>query len=365
MDQPAIPLVYTQSLLVVANTSYDFGEHNNQKADENTQLDRLYALIQNIIKKGEKVHLQTNYQSPQKIGLFSTTDSSSLTIKKECLNNITLLVTNEFMFYTKRRLEPHEFALLFEKIFDLAQKQPENFHLVLSSFAVRSLNNKTMNVVAFVECGKTPKLHFFVKNYDSTIDPLYYHQTAGGKARTEFDNIDISYDSEKKFPKIKIHGKKYKFSYNNVFEVMTLGGLKKFVAIDVCLDHIKMVAKQNCTVLVKKSCAGSKNLIPTQITHVVTSNQVQLSEGSKLANHMIYADPKNTLFYLKKNNLLLSHKVIKSERFFGTPESQMYIMPLMQCSPLPPELFTPVKNHNDHIMASIAKKEAKKSNKKP
>ena len=359
--QPITPSIYIQNVLIVANTSNHsmIGECHDKHADEASQLNRLYALIEKLVKKTAKVHLQVNYRPPKQLGLFSV-DNSTITIKEDSLNNVTRLITNEFMFYTKKRLEPQEFATLFEKIVDLAQKQPENIHLILSSFSVRALNDKTMNVVAFVECGKTPQLHFMVKNYDSCADPLYYEQSPDGKKRTTFNNIEIRKDSEKKFPKIKIHGKKYKFSYNNVFEVTTLGGAKKLVAIDICFDHIEMVAKKNCILFVKKSCTHSKNLLPIQISQVVTAIDVKLAEQSMLEDGLTYVDPKNTLFYLKKNDFILSHKTIKSDLFFGTPNSQFYVTPIIQCSLLPSELLVPVKKHNEQIMASMAKKEAKK-----
>lgn len=360
--QPINPLIYIQDAIFVANVENAsmIGECHDNKADEATQLNRLYLLIEKLIKKAAKVHLQANGETPRQLGLFSTAENSGIKIKPECLNNITRLITNEFMFYTKRRLEPKEFAALFEKIFDFAQKQPENFHLILSSFAVRALNDKTMNVVAFVECGKNPKLHFIVKNYDSNFDPVYYSTSADGKKRTEFDNITISEDSEKKFPKIKIHNKKYKFSYNNVFEVTTVGGGTKLVAIDICYDHAEMVAKNNCTLFVKKSCGHSKTLLPIHICQVVTANYVTLEDKSKLEEKVVHVDPKNTLFHLKKNNRILEHKTIKSDLFFGTPHSQFYVTTPMQCSLLPEELLVPVKIHNEQIMASQSKKAYKK-----
>lgn len=360
MDQPFNHLIYTQSVFVLANTTYPtlIGECNSKEADENSQLIRLYALIEKLIKKSAKIHLEANGYKPKQLAMFSV-DNSNVTIKPECLNNVTQLITNEFMFYTKKRLEPSEFATLFEKIVDIAKTQPENLYLVLSSFAVRALNNKTMNVVAFVECGKTPKLHFMVKNYDSCVDPLYYETSADGK-RTEFKNIEIKEDSEKKFPKIKIHGQKYKFSYNNVFEVVTLGGVKKLVSVDICFDNIEMVAKKNCALFVKKECAHSKNLLPIHITHIVTANDVTLNEKAMLENHVAYADPKKTSFYLKKNDLLLSHKTIKSDLFFGTPHSQVYVTRPIPCSLLPSEFLEPVKSHNEKIMAKIDRKKDKK-----
>lgn len=363
MDLPVItiPSIYVQNIIVVANVSNLslIGECHDNNANENTQLERLYSQIAKLVNQAAQLHLKTNYSQPKKLGLFSS-DDNNLTIKDDCLNNLTRLITNEFMFYTKKRLEPQEFAILFEKIFDLAQKQPGNFHLVLSSFAVRALNNKTMNVVAMIECGQTPQLHFIVKNYDSCVDPIYYENSPDGKKRIEFKNIEFKKDSEKKFPKVKIHGKKHKFSYQNVFEVATLGGLKEFVAIDICFDHIKKVAKKNCLELIKKSCSESKNLIPIQINHIVTANDVKLFEEAMLEKKPTYACPKNTLFYLKKNEWILSHKIVKPEHFFGSPHSQLYVTPLIQSSLLPPELLMLANNHNEKIITALEKKQTKK-----
>ncbi|WP_347251763.1 hypothetical protein [Legionella sp.] len=49
-----------------------------------------------------------------------------------------------------------------------------------------------------------------------------------------------------------INGVKHCFSYNNIFECMTAGGIAFFTAIDVCLDHEFDVAKNNANKLIDK-----------------------------------------------------------------------------------------------------------------
>lgn len=362
MDSPFQKInqtIYTQDIIVVSafpKNVHLIGECNNPYSDVDSQLVRAYLLIEKLINKAAKIHREANYYNPVNAGLVRDQRYKDSDFKSGHENHITRLTTNEFMFYTKKRLEPNEFSKLFEEIFTLAKKQPENLHIVLSSFAVRTLENKTMNVAAFIECGQNPKVHFIVKNGVSDIDPVYYGENQDRK-RIEFLNVDMEVDSEKTFPTLNIHGKEYTFSYNNVFEVSTLGGAKKIEVIEMCLDHLGGVGKKNCELyMVDALLAPEPSLLPTQISQVVTSNTLDLVREHILETNLTHVDPLYSEVHLLKKSRLISNKTLKSDLFFGTPESEMYVTTSIRCSPLPFDILSEVEKHNQEIISGKKRK---------
>ena len=363
--------IYTQDVIIVSAFPKDIhliGECNNPYSDVDSQLVRACLLIDKLINKAAKIHREANFYNPENVGLVGDQRYKNTAFKSGHENHITRLTTNEFMFYTKKRLEPDEFSKLFEEILTLATKQPENLHIVLSSFAVKTLDNKTMNVAAFVECGQKPKVHFIVKNGVSDIDPVYYGENQG-KKRIEFLNVDMEVDSEKTFPTLNIHGKEYTFSYNNVFEVSTLGGAKKIEVIEICLDHLGGVGKKNCELyMVNALLAPAPSLLPIQISQVVTSNTLDLVREHMLETNLTHVDPRYSEEHLLKKSRLVSSKTLKSALFFGTPQSEMYVTTSIRCSPLPFEILSEVEKHNQEIVSGKKRKREdllQTSNKKP
>ena len=307
------------------------GECNEMTADETTQSTRLYEQISVLVTEVSQLH-----QNKHCIG-------TNLSIKKESENNLTRLVTNEFMFYTKKRFNAEDFGFVFDKILDLAQKQPENLHLILSSFAIKALNKKTMNVVAFITCGKNPGVHFIVKNNVSGIDPVYYKEKNG--KRIYFDNIDIKYDKENVFPILNVKGREYHFSYNNILEITTLGGAKKILAIEICLDHGYSLAQKNCTQYIESELTYPLKMFPNQVSQVVTSNTISLEYDKKLEGNITHADPYIPAYDCKPRSDISEEKDISS--VFGTKTLNCTIMNSTPCSKLPKNLLTQVENYNE------------------
>lgn len=360
MDNTTNNQIYIQDYIVrtpVDKSNLDadlIGECNDASADEFTQAARVYEQISILVNDVSQLHqnehcinIETPIQSSDSRMLVEPNSNSNLNflkIKQESENHITRLVTNEFMFYTKKRFNAEEFSNLFSDILNLAKKQPENLHLVLSSFAVKALNKKTMNVVAFITCGKNPTVHFIVKSHASRIDPIYYRNKNG--QRKPYLNIDIrTNDTKAVFPKLNIQGREYQFSYNNISEITTLGGAKKIIAIEICLDHDKGLAKKNCQQFVESGLTYPLKIFPNQVSQIVTSNSIDLEYDKKLEDNPTHADPRIKSWDCKPRSEISVEKSISS--VFGSKTLNCIIMDSTPCSKLPQDLLTQVENYNE------------------
>lgn len=189
-------------------------------------------------------------------------------------NEITLAVTSEFLFYTNEPLTLQDFESLLNSVYSLVEKQPENLHLIFSSFAVRTPDNKIMNVAVHSQCGKKPQMHLIVKNNPSHIDPVYTKVNENGM-RQYFPYVDIEKgDSLDKYA-IKVKGSRIEFSFANVFECTTSKDGRFFLCVEICFDHFQGVAKKKLlTILTEKLNKNNINdpYLPTQCLHVITSN---------------------------------------------------------------------------------------------
>ncbi len=333
MDSTTNNQIHIQDYIVRSDSEkYNpIGECNQIGVDESTQSARLYQFISTLIDNISQIH--------QKNHCINT----ELAIKKGSENHLSRLITNEFMFYTKKRLESDDFTLLLDKILDLAKKQPENLHLILSSFAVKALNGKTMNVVIFITCGKNPRVELIVKNNPSSIDPKYYEEKYG--IRTYFDNINVNIDKEDVFPVLITHGKEYRFSYNNLFEIVTLGGAKKIMAFELCLDHAYALAKTKCLAYIESGLTYPLRILPNQISQVISSNTIELEEDKILEENATHADPDIPPYKCKPASMIIKEKNISSN--FGNKSLNCILMNSTPCSKLPKNLLTQVDNYNE------------------
>ncbi len=319
------------------NATLLMGEWCESNADEHTQPDRLFLLITNLITRAAKLHLKMNFTK-------ENNGVNNFKVKPGHENTLTKLSTSEFMFYTKKRLESDEFNALFNKIGKFAENQPDNLIIILSSFAMRALNNKTLNVVALIRCGKNSKIKFTVKNFPSCIDPTYSGKNDSDKYVT-YENISINDDKEIVFPELYIKGCLQHLTYNNVFQIPTLGGKKKLLGIDICLDHHRGVAKENCKKLIFSKLESSTKYIPTQLSHVVTSCTIDLKTEHSLENSVTHVDPEFSIISCKKGVSVETQTLLKPEHF-GTRELNFIVTKPTNDNYLPKTLLPMVIRHN-------------------
>lgn len=254
------------------------GEFGNDHADQRTLQIRLFKLIKDIIERVVYKHKQRTHDKENRV-------------KTDKLNNITRVITNEFLFYSNHPLTLTEFASLQEKILNLAKKQPKNVHLMFATFAVKNSNDKIMNVAAYIECGEDPQIQFIVKNYPCAIDPVYSQIKNGEKIPL----YNVHKDQDPLKDAITIGGKRYAFTYDPIVESKTLGGEPFFSGFDIGNDHLKGVAKtafeQRISNSVVQLNKGERSqLIPTQCSQGLVSSGIKIEQRNTFGN-VTHADP--------------------------------------------------------------------------
>lgn len=289
------------------------GEFDNLDVDVKSQVNRLFIAIQALIDKAAYRH-----------------KSSS---KGDSDNKITRLVTNEFIFYTQSPLSLEEFTKLQERILKSAMQQPENLHLVLSSFAVKTPDNKIdadelpkiMNVVSYIECGKKPRVHFIVKSHPSEIDPVYSEMH--DDERKPLLNLSVD-NAPKEMYSIDLLGKSYALGFNNIFECYTAGGQAFLCGVEICLDHHFGVVKGNYDEMIDNHVyeltqGGDPPLLPVYFSHVFTSNSHQeLSEFC--IGTLTHADPDPD--YFDNNDKLRAY--FDADFNFNDKKARQYPIPM-------------------------------------
>ncbi len=253
----------------------------SERAD---MVSRLESSIHQLMDDADKVY-QTNCYKP------GTNEVNP--------DYITRLSTNEFFFYTKEPLTLEEFEKIQNKIADKAKTLSSGVSLIFGSFAVKTEDNKVMNVTPHITCGKAPDFHFIVKNHTSPIDVRYKIPSDSTNTTETLAALDKSTSTLLPMPKIMIDGTFKELSFNNLVTCKTLGGTEFLAAIDICLDHARGVARINYEELKKRNPA-IKSL---PIFHVVVSNCICINPANCLGSDIMHVDPEFSPTQCKKGAL--------------------------------------------------------------
>ncbi len=239
-------------------------------------------------------------------------------------NYITRLSTNEFYFYTQEPLTLSEFEKLQDEIARQASSLPPGIHLALGSFAVKTPDNRVMNVTPHIASGKPPSCSFLVKNHTSPIDYGYEEANASGlvvplpvfDARTESASL----------PQINVNDALHSLTFNNVVPCKTPGGDSFLTTVDICLDHLFGVAAFNIEALVKKEPAATSQ----PISHLLLSNYIAIHSHASFGSVM-HADPVHSHKQCKQDASQVAKDAIP---FFGEDENKIYEVSSMPCPKL-------------------------------
>ena len=208
---------------------------------------------------------------------YNTNDSM------RALDYIVRLSTNEFFFYTKEALTLQEFQVLQNKIAEKAKSLPSGVQLILGSFAVKTADNKLMNVTPHITCGQQPVFNFIIKNHTSSVDIAYTEIDNTGRDFV-LDTFDVeSYVHS--MPAIIVNGVRCTFTFNNIVYCKTPGGTTFITAIDICVDHLRGVAKKNLQSMLMKK------FIMLPISYVIVSNYVEISKNNCIGCNTVHVDP--------------------------------------------------------------------------
>lgn len=281
------PTLVIQDILVVANAAGDAGEFSDAEKDnepDDALLDRLYQHIEELAAFATKQHCMLNCIP------------NSNELKPDCKNHITRLCSNEFYFYTRKPLSLGQIEFLCNnKLLPLANQLPNNLRLALGTFAVRAPENKMMNVVIRMECGKNPSFNFIVKTNNTPDDPVYKEIDKEGNIIPLLYVKNLSDISD---CKIKIGDHDQGFSFNNVIAGKNEGELPHLECIDICLDNSRNVAKKNLNKIFLPLLKNANEnpglwLFPTLYTHLVLSNTLFLYNENCLGL-TTHADPRHS-----------------------------------------------------------------------
>lgn len=201
---------------------------------------------------------------------------------------VVRLSTNEFFFYTQEPLTLQEFERLCDKLAWYAEKSYSGIHLILGSFAVITDDNFVMNVTPYIQCGEEPYFHFIVKNHTSSVDVRYHKFDKQGKM-TLLKPLDVRVPNVR-LPNIFINGKIKTFLFDNIILCKTGAGTLFLTAVDICLDHILGVAREN----MRKWNATVAQVVDYFLSHVVISNTTGLASDECLVPRVVHVDPQET-----------------------------------------------------------------------
>jgi len=331
-------VIYYASVTSGNNLAGEFDEKSiTYQESSDLLIDRLFQSIEQMVTETAKIHLGENFDQDKNI-------------KPDKQNEITRALTNEFFFYTKRPLTIAEFELLQQKLYALAETQPENLHLILGSFSVLTPDNKIMNVTPFIQCGKNPIVNFTVKNHPSSIDPSYNDVVTDVDPNKyiKFPSVSVQDNISDCF--ISLNNQRYNFSFENTFECKSMDDESAYhCCIDVCLDHKEGVAKDNLLAKINNesenlllNVKNKKNILPSLCSHIVISNSINITNMNVMSyENVVHVDPFYTKDNINKEDL---HDTYDNPTF-GTPY-QRVIKKSMVCSALKLEALNKVYEYN-------------------
>ena len=105
---------------------------------------------------------------------FASQSVPIMDVKKT--NQITRLSLNEFSLYPNEKRGPltlSGYNQFLQRVIQIAQKCPENLHLLLATVPVLFPDKNVSNFAVYIQCGANPILTSFAKNYSSEYDPVY------------------------------------------------------------------------------------------------------------------------------------------------------------------------------------------------
>jgi hypothetical protein len=232
-------------------------------------------------------------------------------------NHITRFISNECSFFCpKHPMGLSNFTRLLRELdlhlSGLNQNQGcnQNIIFVFSSFNVIDDDQRVYNVVLYIQGGKKPQINTLAK-----ITPLIneipawanhgsfqnmYIRNKDGKY-SYLDDINPNRYEQGSFTLLGPDKSYANWNYHNIFVHTTLGGAKHVTLIDICLDHFYKNAKYNYIQMINRAQDSQEtDFIPTQVSHIITSNYMQVIEASTISRHTTLVDP--SLFIVPELN---------------------------------------------------------------
>ncbi len=260
------------------------GEFHLEAAPSGNQVQRILWTVATMACAAHTYHINKNCEAdPERPG--------ALRIKEDRKNNITRLVSDEFEFYTQHNqpLSTDDFQKIIEYIEEMAKNLQPNLVLILASFPVLGDDGLVHNTIVHVQTGPSPAINIFAKTTKAMCDPVYEgHDTADLYTGQYYDQQD----PESAPPTLLSDQHGFTIPRNSVTKVRTVGGAEYYSLVDVCLDHSIGIAKKNLQHEISERVRNSPlDLIPNQVSHVLTSSSFTPILEQTVGRMMMHADP--------------------------------------------------------------------------
>lgn len=291
-------IVLRQNGISDENNECIIGEFNYKSPyrKKSRRINRIVDMITFLSYIVKEYHLEKNYVKGA--------------VKAGHENHITRLLLHEFSLYTADQpLSIEQYHLLIGKLEEIAKKLPDNLSLLISSLPVIDKDTKLVtNQVIHVQCGRLAKIDTLAKISVSYDDPVYQDTIINKYTQDAVNVISgaiILPNSDKS---------NFAINHNGIISCETAGGAKFTTVIDICLDHKHGQGKKslkNKIDLARKY--DNDELFAYQVSHVITSNTVDIQKENAVVKNIVRADPKNS--YQANTFLMPSDKKILPIQF--------------------------------------------------
>jgi hypothetical protein len=270
-------------------------------------------------------------------------------MKDDCRNKVTRLSFIEYYFYPSKKCGPLQlstFIDLMDHIEKIAFSLPDNLHLTLASFPVLDSQNRVSNMVIYVQCGATPTVQTFAKATPSNNEPIY--------KKTE----NVEFCASPLSPTYQIalgHAKSEKSSLNFSSPILCKTPDTAFwTAIDVCADHEIGAAQQAFDREIASRLSTSTEIIPEQMSHIVTSNSTFIYNEKKLSDTVTHADPSYHTLHTTASNVEWQSNMTKAIGTNGVDQVEIRVFPQRAVETFNSKLLTSVQSYNRNLATRLA-----------
>jgi hypothetical protein len=225
----------------------------------------------------------------------------NLRLKKEQINHITRLSFHEFSFYAHQDRGPLTLLGLQQLIDGLEafiKILPPNMHLLLGSFPFS--NNKpenakqqVHNIAIYVQCGSQYKIELFTKAFPHSSDPRYPNTS---NARFSDPSLASYIDTQIAKASLANDGllqleQGYNLNVSGNFTCETEGNIRFQTFVELCMDHIVAVAKQQLKEEIASCLEHVDKFEQLPVTHIIMSNTTDPDQNNLVSTSYIQADP--------------------------------------------------------------------------
>ncbi len=263
---------------------------------EDALIQRMINYLEDLMLRALLIHIEENFENSTTLRKLALCDDKSTVsyrevkrmlvsgkfVTKMCVdkvNHITRLAMNEFALYPHKDRGPlslQGFSSLVEKIEKFCEICPENLHLLFGTIPVR-VGDNLHNMMVFVQGGQPSQINIFSKSFPYRKDPSYSN-TNNYSFSSSYDRDDAkkikSIALADQEDQIKLQG--MNVCYGGSVICKTAGGQIYHMAVDICMDHHAVVAKNLMIKKLKLAQVKHEEILSNNVSYVVISNTTNI-----------------------------------------------------------------------------------------